>query len=202
MSTNPLSILREYWQRVEEAYGLYLDATTAMSQWTVRLEKFQQEAIRRLSYNPAAPKNIEEMDQLKFQYGEGDPGTDEAFVLHESSQGELKARNREGGANEHAMGRAFLIAIYQLWEDHYRAAFATQLGKKKNDIMSDLFGELKIMRNGIIHNRNRAPKETKKCEHIDLFEPGDEIKFDKNEVKLLVWFVRETLIEIRQIHLR
>ena len=84
-----------------------------------------------------------------FHYGRGDVNTDAALILHESTQGELKERNSHGGANDRSMSRLLLIVIYQFWEDHYREGFAKAVGVDKNAIVSDIFGDIRRIRNDI-----------------------------------------------------
>lgn len=148
------------------------------------------------------PKSIEDMDASSFQYGEGDPRTPHATMLHQSNQGELKARNRKGGANDRAMSRVLLITIYQFWEDHYRQEFARALGKEeKDEIKSDFFGDIRHMRNGIIHHRNRATADIRRCKILKLFAPDEEVYLTSEQAKQVMRGVREALDDISKHYL-
>ena len=91
-----------------------------------------------------------------------------------------------------------LITIYQFWEDHYRQAFAAAVGKLKNKITSDFFGDIRYIRNGVVHHRNRATDEVEKCKILKLFVPDQEIHLTTEQVKLVVRSVREALDDLRQ----
>jgi hypothetical protein len=189
------NILNEYNDRIDEAYALNLDALTGMKRWADFFHK-QQEDVLKDNPNWNGPKTIQEMDLMNFHYGEGDANTSDAVVLHESTQGEVKARNQQGGANERAMSRVLLITIYQFWEDHYRSEFAKSIGKSKNYITSDFFGDIRHIRNGIVHHRNLATAEIDKCKCLKIFKPNQEIHLTSDQAKLVIQSVRQALDEI------
>lgn len=72
----------------------------------------------------------------------------------------------------------FLSSIFQLWEDHYRERIATELGVSKNELKSDLFGEIRLLRQALTHNHFKPTSDLKKLnilsfinitENIDLY---------------------------------
>lgn len=198
---NAHAVLQEYNDRIDEAYALNLDASTAMQRWADWLLKQQRYIVRNQALLPGGPKSVEEMDASSFHYGEGDANTPDATVLHQSTQGELKARNLKDGANERALSRMLLITIYQFWEDHYRQAFAAAIGKPKNEITSDFFGDIRYIRHGVIHHRNLATDEVVKCKIWKLFAPNQEIFLTSDQVKLVVRGVRDALDDLSQRYL-
>ena len=174
------AVLQEYNDRIDEAYGLHLDAAAAMPRWADYFLESQRLSLRQLAHTPNGPKTIEDLDAIGFHYGEGDANTSAAVVLHQCTQGELKVRNQKGGANERASSRALFTTIYQFWEDHYRQEFARSLGLAKN---------------GIIHHRNKATDDVKKCKLLKLFSPDQEIYLSDDQTKFVIRKLREALNE-------
>ncbi|HEY1932775.1 MAG TPA: hypothetical protein VGG99_12235 [Acetobacteraceae bacterium] len=123
------------------------------------------------------------------------------MILHESTQADMKARNRKGGHNERAMSRVLLTTIYQFWEDRYRGLFASEIGSKKDEVTSDFFGDIRYIRNAIVHHRNVATVEVNKCKVLKLFTPGDAIHLTADQVRFVVRGVRLALDEICQRYL-
>ena len=169
--------------------------------WTSTQSGFvdvQQSQITKFANDPTFPKSIEAMDKLSFHYGRGDVNTDAALILHQSTQGELKERNSHGGANDRSMSRLLLIVIYQFWEDHYREGFAKAVGVDKNAIVSDIFGDIRRIRNDIIHHQNTATVDGAKCKLLKFFKPGDEIYLSSDQAKLIIQNIRKALDDLSQ----
>lgn len=194
-------VLQEFNGRVDDAYGLFLDTTTAMEQWMIKFVETQNDLIARFGKNQNFPKTLDEMDKLSFHYGNDDPNSGAAVILHESTQGELKARNARGGSNDKSISRSLIISIYQLWEDNYRAALAKTVGTDKNDIVSDIFGDIRLMRNDIIHHQNITTDDIAKCKILKFFKSGDEIYLTSNQAKTMVQDIRKALDELSQKYL-
>jgi hypothetical protein len=175
-----LELLSEFYQAVDSIYGVYLDSTrgfylvkkehVAEQRWTIKMfEKTNPELA-----------NIEHLDMVPAMYGKGDPNKPGSVILHTCSQGELKARNEEGGANHRFIANMCLVSIYQYWEDHYRKQIATVLEKEKNDVESDIMGDIRRLRKSIIHHKGVALNEVRNCKVLRQFNEGDKIFIDKN----------------------
>lgn len=194
-------VLNEFNAVVDDAYALYLDATTAMFTYVEWFEQRQRETIARLA-DQGGPKTIEEADKLRFHYGAGDPNkSKEARLQFESTQGELKERNKKNGGNYRKMSRVLIITIYQYWEDYYRQKFAEAVGKSKNDIKHDLLGDIRLFRNDIVHHSNLATAEIQKCKVLKHFATNEEIQLDQDQVLSLVSKLRQALDDLSEEHI-
>lgn len=71
----------------------------------------------------------------------------------------LHSRTKPEGENVAALGAFCLIALYQYWEDSWRPHLAGALGRKKNEIGSDLWGDIRLIRICLIHKRGVADAE-------------------------------------------
>jgi hypothetical protein len=189
-------VLAEYSAIIDESYALYLDTTAAMSHFAKFFEEQQKLVLQSLIEHATGATTIEELDKANIHYGIGDANTDQMRVQHESTQGDFKARNRKGGINARSMSRILLVTIYQFWEDHYRSAFGEAVGKIKNEILSDFFGDIRFVRNDIIHHRNIATSDIKRCKILKFFEPGHEICLDEDQVQEVVKALRISLDQL------
>ena len=72
-------------------------------------------------------------------------------------KGELLDSLQKGGEFENIQARAFIVFIYQLWDDEYRGAIADSLSVKKNRIECPLMGDFRLVRNLIIHKGSVIP---------------------------------------------
>jgi hypothetical protein len=59
--------------------------------------------------------------------------------------------NSEGGSNSQQLSQAVLIFLFTYWEDEIRPRLASAKNAKLQDIRSDIMGDLRILRNVILH---------------------------------------------------
>jgi hypothetical protein len=76
-----------------------------------------------------------------------------------------------------------IVNLFQLWEDHYRGRLASALDVQKNDLKVAVFGDLRVLRNAIIHSLGIATPQVAKCEVLRWFKPGDPIEPTKEQMR-------------------
>ncbi len=59
--------------------------------------------------------------------------------------------NSEGGPNSQQLSQAVLIFLFTYWEDEIRPRLASAKNAKLQDIRSEIMGDLRILRNVILH---------------------------------------------------
>ena len=79
-----------------------------------------------------------------------------------------------------------LVMIYQYWEDRYREEIASSKGIAKDELMSDLFGDIRYFRNSIIHNKGRALREVNNCKILKWFKEKDDIVLNSEKMDHLL----------------
>ena len=73
---------------------------------------------------------------------------------------ELIESMRPGGEFENLNAKGLIVLIYTLWEDSARFDLAKVFGiKDKNQITCDLMGDMRLLRNMIVHRSDKARKE-------------------------------------------
>jgi hypothetical protein len=185
-----VEIMTEYFEVVDEIFGFYLDSVTGYNYLLEQFTSSQQKLATRLGYS------IEYLDTLSFSYGHGDPNLPDSHVFHDTTQGEFKSRIQKNGPSYYQIAQLCLSQIYQYWEDHYREQVAESLNLGKNEIKVDIFGDLRLIRNSIIHNRGYAMSEIVKCKKITWLKPGEPIWITEANLTDIVGWIKADLCEL------
>jgi len=194
------SIIDEYRALVDSIYGIFLDARDGFWHVLEKAEKAKSESKQRVE------ELIEEKPEyagmkyggLEHSYGRVvRAGVRTYSHLHQVPIEELIRRNSEGGSNFQFIGNTCLAVVYQYWEDHYRAAIASELKVEPAQIEVPVFGELRWLRQAIIHNRAIATSDVAKCERFKWFRRGDPIIFSREKFELVIDGILEALDGIK-----
>ena len=90
---------------------------------------------------------------LAYQIND-DPNNIELRTIAVMKQGELIEALQRGGEFEIQNCHALIVFMYHLWDEYYRPRMADALGlEHSGQLKSDLFGDIRLVRNGIIHNQ-------------------------------------------------
>ena len=130
--------------------------------------------------------------------GEGDPNDTDNVILHKTTVGVLRDRTKKSGQDIKIITNLCIIAIYQYWEDEYREKIAISKGfNSKSDIKSDLFGEIRYLRQAIIHHKGKRIKEFDKLLKLDFVKSRESVYFSKDEFNLLIRLIKEEIEKIK-----
>lgn len=188
-----LQRVSDYVLTVDELYGHYLDTTSGF----IRNER----EMLRSQENPAAtlPPGSD-FDQLRYFYGNGHPNDPKSVILHVTTQGAFKARNAKGGANHVRAAQLLIVLLFEYWESKHRAHIAAALGHKHtNDLKVPLLGEIRLLRQDVIHHRGIVRHETQKeLRLLSGFEGGQQIRLDGRQVESLVVQLKAALDSVAQ----
>jgi hypothetical protein len=179
------NIFEEYLATVDSILGFYLDTLVAYGYSLRYLDEGQKAAIAEFKRR-GEDWSVEDLDAKSLIFGEGDPNTSDAVVLHQTTEGQYKARNRKGGSNHRIIGNLCIVLLYQYWEDHFRSNFAEVLKMHKNDLLVDEFGDLRQFRRAIIHNNGIATREVASCKCFKWFTEGQAIHFTQDQIKTII----------------
>ena len=76
--------------------------------------------------------------------------------------GRLLESSVRGGNFSDMIAKAFLIAIYSHWDEHYRELVANEVGVSKGSVLCDLMGDVRHIRNCIVHAKSIVRSEHNK----------------------------------------
>lgn len=99
----------------------------------------------------------------------------------------IKGLKRDGPISQ-VIAHGMLSWIYYAWENRFRSMIAGELGVSKNEVVSDLMGDIRILRHKIAHNLGFLNKDLKKLKIINWLEQGPIIlrANDMNKVQLKI----------------
>jgi hypothetical protein len=81
-------------------------------------------------------------------------------------------RDEEGFAD--LLAKALLVAIYALWDEVYRPELAREEGVKVANVRSNLMGDLRKLRNCVVHGKSRVPSGGLQLSELGwTLEPGE-----------------------------
>ena len=119
--------------------------------------------------NKIASPNPNRSANLYFVEGHPDEGNSRAVM----NMGEFIDKSMRNSNFSCAIAGAFVVAIYSEWSELYRNKCATELGVSTKDVKSDLMGDLRIIRNYIVHDDSKVPNECAKLKTLGWnLEPG------------------------------
>jgi hypothetical protein len=179
MNTNPIV---EFEEIVNMIVGVYTDATIGFD--------IYQSKFRQISENSSPDANV------LF----GNPNAPATEVDHIAAITEVVSRNMETGSNFRFIGNMCLISIYQYWEDDYRKKIAELLGKKKDALKEPIMGDMRLLRNSIIHHRAIAKKEVEECALLNWYKEGDQIFINKDQFKEIIKHIRAYINKLKSEH--
>jgi len=196
--TKALQLLYAIQQRIADIFGFYFDCRRALIEMSQNLERLQQQLVSSSKLTPGMPSTIADMDKLSFTYGKGDPSDPASVALHSVTQGDLKKRNLLAGSNHEILASSVISLLYSIWNDEFRPEIAKVLTIRLNELSSDIFGDIRLIRNSIIHHDGVALPEIAKCKVLKYFKVGDKIIFSDDNMDDLLF---ETLKDIDRIAL-
>ncbi|MFW5431166.1 MAG: hypothetical protein ACKE5Q_00100 [Methylophilaceae bacterium] len=114
-------------------------------------------------YNPAG----------KFQMGNGFDIKGKRSAVSEMNNELAVTSMRKNGAFSQVIAHGAISAIYSLWEDKYRKSIAKEINIKTNELMCDVMGDVRTLRQVIVHRNGDVDEKTlKKLNVIDWVKTG------------------------------
>lgn len=184
------SLIVELHGKIFDICGFYFDIKQSLGVFKKELEKRRDNNKKRLKCTN------EHVDNLPFFYGRGEPDAPTSFVLHRTTQGRLRDRNNPGGLNHKILSDSVIENIYSIWNDEYRPHLARLIEIEIKELSSEIFGDIRLIRNSIVHHGGIAKKEVEKCKVINFFKEGDKITFTDRRMEDVFFHIFEDIDRI------
>jgi len=187
----------EFTQQWNRLQAFYLDAVVGFAFIRNHVEVDQSRAR---SFLQGTELDSEEFqDARRFSYNRIFSGGFCTSAIHEATQGEVKARNALEGANFTTLGQLCLVSFYDFWNDYLRREYVIAKGKldrNEKDVSvverslrehasHDLWGDIRLLRQCIVHNHGIADSDVRRCKLIKWFKPGDAIQISPDRMRTL-----------------
>jgi hypothetical protein len=110
---------------------------------------------------------------------------------------EYIAANSVGGSNEQHHARAAIIFLYAYWDEEVRPGLARALGIATKEITSDIFGDLRLIRHAILHNKGVLAKAAwQKLEVLgEHFAPDDLVSLPNETMHRIFALIKKDMAQ-------
>ena len=96
---------------------------------------------------------------------------------------------KENGKYQRVLAGTTLAVIYQLWEEKFRPEIANKYQLLRNDVKSDFFGDLRHVRQAIIHNNLQPISDLKKLKTLQFLGNETQLNLSSPEISQVYLFL-------------
>ena len=170
-------VIREYIDFVNRQVGVYMDALAGFAGHHTRIER----QVHRI--NRPVNSHVDNKGQRVVVYASYEDPT-QPDVIHNRiiRATDYIAANSKGGSNEQQHSQAILIFLFTYWEDEIRPRLAASKGVELQEIRSDIMGDLRIVRNVILHSKgiitSEKHKELKKLSDMFVVDQPVHVSYE------------------------
>lgn len=149
------AIIRSYIDFVNAQVGVYMDALAGFAGHRTRVER-QVHRVNR----PSETQKDKDGNNVVVWASYEDPTQPDIIHNRIIRANDYVEANSPHGSNERQHTQAILVFLFTYWEDEIRPRLAASVNKETNAIHSDIMGDLRIIRNVILHSKGviRASK--------------------------------------------
>jgi len=198
MTTSPKSpmspkyeqIARDTIDFINQQVGVYSDACSGFSKNRSIVERQVHRVVR-----PSGSKIGDDGIPVVMSTSVEDPSQPDVIIHRILLATEYLKANAEGGSNEQQNARSVLIFVFANWDEEIRPRMAKSLGCQVNNVTSDIFGDIRLVRNGILHNKGiLSGKDHAKLKvTTDLFEPDMQISLSNTVMHRLFYLIKKDM---------
>jgi hypothetical protein len=159
-------VIRDFIEIVNQQVGAYMDALAGFAGHHARVDLQVHRANR-----PIASRTDSTGIPVIVWASYEDPSKPDVVHNRIIRASDYLASNASGGSNEQQHARAIMVFLFTYWEDEIRPRLAAATGAALNDIQAPAMGDLRILRNVILHSRGiiRPDKHASLTVLRDLF---------------------------------
>jgi len=159
-------VIREYIAFVNQQVGAYMDALAGFAGHYARVER-QVHRVNR----PVRSEIDSAGQQVVVWASYEDPTKPDVIHNRIIRAQDYLAANAKDGSNEQQHAKAIVVFLFTYWEDEIRPRLATAKGVTVDEIRCDALGDLRILRNVILHAKSimRSDKHAELRKLSDLF---------------------------------
>ena len=207
-------LLELFWElakKIEAMHSLYLDSVVGYSVLHERLLDCQDQMQVILGNHETATREFQ--NTCHIAYGDLSNRDFQAVSMSPMMlQGALANRVTDDGENTLLLGNQCVVTAYTYWEEYLRVEIGKALGVLPLDatstdenrkilnehVKSDFWGDLRYLRNSIVHSNGIATSDMVRCKLIKWFKPGEQIILTHEKMRTLFMCMGEYRNEIHQ----
>ena len=189
-----LDLFYEFSAHIEALHTLYLDSLVGYSILHERLLAHQDSIRQILGDHEYATQEFQDTCSIIYKHLANRDYTP-VSMSPVMKQGDMKLRVVDDGLNTRLLGRQCVVSAYAYWDEYLRIEIGKALGllpasvlasKKKTQkilnehVISDFWGDMRVIRNSIVHANGVANSDIIKCKILTRFKPGDHIELSRD----------------------
>lgn len=195
-ATAELPILRGFIDFVNKQSAVYMDGLAGFEGNTVR--------IGRQVHRVTRPDHVEVRngERVVVWASAEDPSQPDVILSTIRRASDYLSDNSDGGFNEQQLCASIIVFMFAYWDEEVRPAIARARGVQPNEIRIDAMGDLRILRNAIIHAGNMvaAGEHAKLKKMGDLSKPNERLVLRHDQMHRLFVLVKQAIGEIIMHH--
>ena len=141
-------VIRQYIDFVNHQVGVYMDALAGFAGHYARTEIKMQRILRK-----EKTSRSDEGHPVLVYVSYEDPSQKKSIHNRIIRAKDYLSINSPGGSNEQQHSHAVLVFLFTYWEDEIRPRLAALKKINLQEIRSDIMGDLRILRNVILHSK-------------------------------------------------
>lgn len=141
-------VVKEFIDFVNLQVGVYMNSIVGFSGAKMQMERQVARVLRAQSRKKDARG-----DQVITHQSFEDPQRPDVVHSRIVTAENFIKENSPGGINQRQLSYSVIVFIYTYWEDEIRPRLAKAAGKDDNSVKSDIMGDLRCIRNSILHTK-------------------------------------------------
>lgn len=170
-------VIRQYIDFVNNQVGVYMDALAGFAGHYTRIELKVQRILRK-----ANSRRDDKGHQVLVYASYEDPSQQISIHNRIIRARDYLSANSPGGSNEQQHSQAVLVFLFTYWEDEIRPRLAKLKNIELQEIRSNIMGDLRILRNVILHSkgiiRREKHKELKKLSDMFVVDQPVHVSYE------------------------
>lgn len=193
---------------------LYLDSIAGFSILHDRLLSHQQNNKKLLGNHEYATEEFQDTCSMVYKHL-CDKDFSPVSMSPVMKQGNIKDRTKENGTNYFLLGNQCVVSAYSYWEEYLRIEIGKATGVLDQSaencdetriilnkhVVSDFWGDMRHLRNSILHKNGIASSEIYRCKIFKWFKPGESIELDYAKMRVIFLSMGEYRNELHSMSL-
>jgi len=190
-----LELFWEFNAQIEALHTLYFDSLVGYSILHESLLAHQDSVRQLLGEHEYATQEFQDTCSIAYKHLANRDHTP-VSMSPVMKQGDMKRRVADDGQNTLLLGRAMVVSAYAYWEEYLRIEIGKALGVLpataraceetrqvlNKSVVSDFWGDMRYIRNSIVHTNGIANDDVKRCKVLTWFKPGDPIDISRERM--------------------
>jgi hypothetical protein len=188
-----LEVLHGFIDMVNSQIGVYMDCLTSFEGNKVRIERQMARVLR------ASGRRTDDDHSPVITYASlADPDRPDAIHHRIVRAKDFVASNAEAGFNEQQVCWSIIVFLFAYWDDEIRPQIAAIRGMSKDDIKVNALGDLRVLRNCIVHDKGiiSAAKHAKLLTMSAIVAPDQRIAPSHDQMHTLFVLVKQAIAEM------